>query len=1170
MSFIYNLVTDCTNPHHKSCKQREPKEQTKSKDRERQSTETPRDHKQRERWKDKPRERSKERKRDGSKEERRTHSSDKQNDRSKDEKRERSQEKQKKDTSKERPGERTKNRKDADRKRDNSRDAKKKEHSSDVSKPKEHSKERSKHREHSKERSKPREHSKERSKDRSKQRHHSKEKRSFEKSVHSSKGKSQERSKERRSRSIRATTPPAPPPAASLPTVQAKLEEEPQQLTPPRPKTPAETRKAFDIFAESPPRLNKAGNSNLAKAEVLPPERSTTPPLDNRHIPVIAPPPSLTVPLSLPLPDPPKQQLKLHSEIHCRIGALLEDDDLHLEALLATKEQLLRKSHEHRSKKENSKQQQQQQQIKQEPNERRSANPFKRETVLTDVSSRKSLESSRHSMQRERDSKRRSDEYKERNIKQEKQRSRTPPLLTARQIKVERDMTPPLRSRERDVERLEVPVRNGVLAANAPPPATLVGSEHSPDTDDYIDNWENDDSLVGGGDSNTPKNAANMQVTRVNGLDEDEDSNTLWNTNTTPPPKCRAAQTTAPEKPLINIQDVYDKFMKSIKMGAHTAETTTTTSPQAATTTAATTTTTNSSLSTADDESSSDTEDSGSGSSSSASSSSSGSSSDDDDEDEDEEDDSSSEEDEKEGGEASRTLQQQQQQQKEEQRQLMDLEDNSQSQSVGGEEPLAAGKQSQSHKKNNVSKDLRKLKNLEDNLARIQMMRNNYDSGDDICEELLKMESLFVMQRTAIMNKYRKPELKAAAGEEGDSQQPERMMQVEPQQPVPASPVNNIFDANREAIKLKWSPFKLSTRKPAIFDKDELETAPQDKPVQPAPFEEKLQRPHKEIAIVKPTIMDTRAKSPPPRSQQHNQLKRSHTRERSRSRSLSRNWFRRNVRPSRSKDPTRSPSPRRRRLPASPPLRRGRFGKPSGRLGTGRSSCSRSMSRSRTRSRSPLRRRRLKPLASRRRNSLSPPGKLMGPRSPPPSRRRSYSRERYSRSPLPFKPPSPPMRRSWSSSRSRSPSRRTRSRSRSRSPHDQNYTDYFVENQSLEAAAYYYNMSLMQHASGGESYDGYGAYMDTYNMEQAYAQYSEYSASGGTVIPAAMDYDYETPRHLEPSSISVLRELPMAPVVPVAVQKGNVLEIVPNAEPIVEHTQTIPPAQPEEQIEDKK
>lgn len=128
-----------------------------------------------------------------------------------------------------------------------------------------------------------------------------------------------------------------------------------------------------------------------------------------------------------------------------------------------------------------------------------------------------------------------------------------------------------------------------------------------------------------------------------------------------------------------------------------------------------------------------------------------------------------------------------------------------------------------------------------------------------------------------------------------------------------------------------------------------------------------------------------------------------------------------------------------------------------------------------------------------------------------------------------------------------------------------------MENQSLEAAAaYYYNMSLMQHAAGGESYDSYGAYMDTYNMEQAYAQYSEYSASGGTGIAAAMDYDYETPRHLEPSSISVLRELPMAPVVPVAVQKGNVLEIVPNAEPIVEHTQTIPPAQPEEQIEDTK
>lgn len=115
-------------------------------------------------------------------------------------------------------------------------------------------------------------------------------------------------------------------------------------------------------------------------------------------------------------------------------------------------------------------------------------------------------------------------------------------------------------------------------------------------------------------------------------------------------------------------------------------------------------------------------------------------------------------------------------------------------------------------------------------------------------------------------------------------------------------------------------------------------------------------------------------------------------------------------------------------------------------------------------------------------------------------------------------------------------------------------------------------MSLMQQVASGESYDSYAAYVDTaYNMEQAYAQYSEYSTGGGTSVPTGMDYEYETLRLPEPpSSVSVLRELPKAPVLPVAVQKGNVLEIVPNMDAIVEQPPVLPPAQPEEQLEDKK
>ncbi|KAH8364825.1 hypothetical protein KR084_012227 [Drosophila pseudotakahashii] len=935
--------------------------------------------------------------------------------------------------------------------------------------------------------------------------------------------------------------------------------------------------KGFDIFADSPPRLNTA-----VTAPAVSIERSTTPPLK-------------ATPISIPIAPIPKSDklapLLKASEIHSRIGALLEDSDLHLDALLATKEQLFRRTNEYKERKEAPKE------IKLEPrpkssdrrsggdrtevdqhkNQQRHINPFKRESVLSGRKSSprpsskerrlqrndsdreenwdKDLEQERnqsHGSHQSGSHARRSDEYKTISIKIEK--DLTPPpqqtVLSAGTIKIERSATPP-----RKADR-EVLVRNGAVAANAPPPAK---EQESPDTDDYIDNWENDDSMA-----SMPKNVppatptpapnpiASLNATplplpaaQFNG--DDEDSNALWNANSTPPPRAKDSSLATS-----NIHELYDKFMSSIKMSTDDL------GPEALETSK------NSSLSNSTaDESSSGTETSSTSSSSS----------------ETEEDSSSEDEDANENS--------------------SDEESLAASGSSKANQDDISGKEQQ-QKKNNVSKDLRKLKSLEDNLARIQMMRENYDAGDEISEELLKMESLFLMQRNAIMDKYRKQELKNSScedqqpiDEQGNDQKPVDIKE-------PTFPVNNIFNANREAIKLTISPLKL-TRKSAIFDKDEPEL-PEPSKLAEQPPKAPLQKPPKEIAIVKPTIVKSRSKprtlrSPPPPTT---------NRRRSRSRSISRNRARR--RGSRAK--SRSPSPRRWRPPS--PRRGSRYAKrivgiTAGGTKIGRSH-SRSLTRSRTRSRSPNRRRRPPPIVgNRRRSSLSPiPPKIAGPRSPPPprlrhslsrDRERERGRERFtrSRSPLPFKPPSPPMRRSWSKSRSpirRRSFSRSRSRSispRSRSPGDAGFENYFEENQGMEAAAYYYNMSLMQQEDQdtmGEGYDAYAAYMDSaYNMEQAYAQYSEdYSNSYG-------DYMGEMASSPQPPG-SVLRELPMAPMVPmeslipmepmpqmppimplssvmpVAVQKGNVLEIVPSGVEIMEPQENALPAAIEEPMED--
>ncbi|EDW50588.1 GM14709 [Drosophila sechellia] len=773
-------------------------------------------------------------------------------------------------------------------------------------------------------------------------------------------------------------------------------------MTPPQvqiPQTPIVDNanpKDFDIFAESPPRVNTAVSAPAATIE-----RSTTPPLKS-SIPIV------------PIAKADKlAPLLKASEIHSRIGALLEESDLHLDNLLATKEQLFRRTNEYKERKEAPKE------IKAEhlPNSRhnrsasgraevehhksqpRHINPFKRESVLSGRKSSSRPSSNERRFQRhdsdvedwDRDVElernqlygsqqtgfqpRKSDEYTKFSIKKEK--DLTPPPLhtnfTRTTIKIERNATPP---------RHDVLVRNGAVATNAPPPAK---EQESPDTDDYIDNWENDDSLASmpknappviptpGPNANASLNAAPLPpvASQFNGDDDDDDSNALWNAKSTPPPRRKNENL-----PGGNIHELYDKFMNSIKMSNEHLESETLDTSK------------NSSLS------NSPAEESSSGSETSSTSSSSSET----------EEDSSSEDDD-----------------------ANESSSNDESVTASGNcntnQDETSGKE-QLQKKNNVSKDLRKLKSLEDNLARIQMMRENYDAGDEISEELLKMESLFLMQRNAIMDKYRKQELKSNSSE--DQQPVDEQGTVQAQEVVKETsfPVNSIFSANREAIKLTISPLKL-TRKSVIFDKDEADLPETSKAEPPKP---PLQKPPKEIAIVKPTIVESRSK---------------------------------------------------------PKLR-----------------------------------------------------------SPPPS---AGSR------------------------------RRSRSRSISR------------KNQGMEAAAYYYNMSLMQQEDQnalGEGYDAYAAYMDSaYNMEQAYAQYSEEYSN------TYMDYMVEVASSPQAPG-SVLRELPMAPmmpveslvpiapveampsmtatasVMPVAVQKGNVLEIVPSGEDILEAEKNIVADAVDEPVED--
>nr|XP_036228095.1 serine-rich adhesin for platelets [Bactrocera oleae] len=545
--------------------------------------------------------------------------------------------------------------------------------------------------------------------------------------------------------------------------------------------------------------------------------------------------------------------------------------------------------------------------------------------------------------------------------------------------------------------------------------------------------------------------------------------------------------------------------------------------------------------------------------------------------------------------------------------------------------------------KPNVVRDLKKLENLEANLLRIQMMRANYDSADEISDELMKMEKLFLHEKNIILNKFMdssannsvKIEKESHSDLDTNSQPTVDSIQsatfargqfVQSLQKLPNKDgipeVSNIFSTNREVIKLTISPVKLP-KTSAVFEVDnDIDNSKQaiDPPEKSNPTV-KLPKPVKEVAIVKP-IMETKEST----SAHHQKRRRSpiishhtlHSRSRSR---------RGRVR-SLSVSPSRNSSGR-----CISPQRRSGFSKPTRYRNFERRSRSRSPSFSRQISRRsgdispiPRKRRSLLNIDDRFRKHSPRRDSRSHSRSPcsPPNRHRGG---RYSRSPLPFKPPSPPTDPNLSPTGSRrgslSPERRSRSISRSpsnrtTSPSEKSYNSnrhrslspkhqLYKQNQPHHSSTSYYfnhspnrisldariNIVLNGPSSGNnennnsipayEDYSHYGqygpaAYMAIPGDSNSFYtnQYVHITNSGANGPPAhAIQQSYPNLRPVgtdeselfssiqqhvnvntsnfyynrfgtqpfgynQPSPL--LKELPKATV---AVQKGNVLEIVP-------------------------
>ncbi|XP_067645683.1 NK-tumor recognition protein [Eurosta solidaginis] len=742
-------------------------------------------------------------------------------------------------------------------------------------------------------------------------------------------------------------------------------------------------------------------------------------------------------------------------EIQCRVDKLLEDDDLKLESIQATKDKLLQKSREHTDNMHTNKS------TKQGPKgygsvstSKRDAAKLKEKNTLADTYDDKKIKKSNKNKSYAKEMKASTPPLSLHSKSTANYKNSTPNL----KLKEEKNFTPPRENNSRKdkhtvviikTEKMSPPLEDspsGNLKKSA-----IYTNDSSPNTDDYSDNWENDDeellmtsaaflklnqieqisknrtssgrfinsshspSLADSADSEsnskiqstTPKNSPPPQ-TRLSPLPGKKN-------NTMPKAKSPKVDSNNDTSELSEMQLLYNQFIKSVESAdlkltnesvvAGNDETTSVleTNKQHENEHLSTSSTSYSSSSS----SSSDTSASSSASSSTTSSSDSAS------------EDSNDADTLCKDATTTTTINNEN-----------NTKTNVHSASLTSSEDTTPQLFNMKNESNegNVAKEMKKLENLEANLLRIQMMRANYDSADEISDELLKMEKLFLHEKNLILNKFM--ETSSSAGNltksdreadcdkfglslqtteeslqlRGQFVQSMQKLQNEDDQPQ----ITNIFDIKRDVIKLTISPVKLP-KTSAIFDADnELDNSKQDiEAAENSNATVKQAKPTKEVAIVKP-IMESKESS----SNHHQKRRRSplpshHTNNTGQARSRSRRGRVRSL----SVSPTRNSNNGR---GITPPRRGGGFSKQSRNRNFDRRSRSRSPSGAnrqynrRLGDISPISRKR-RPFAN-----VEDRFRKHSPRRGSRSRTRSRSRSprhrfgRYSRSPLPFKPPSPP------------------------------------------------------------------------------------------------------------------------------------------------------------------
>ncbi|KAL5291692.1 hypothetical protein ACFFRR_010849 [Megaselia abdita] len=404
--------------------------------------------------------------------------------------------------------------------------------------------------------------------------------------------------------------------------------------------------------------------------------------------------------------------------------------------------------------------------------------------------------------------------------------------------------------------------------------------------------------------------------------------------------------------------------------------------------------------------------------------------------------------------------------------------------------------------------DLAKIQKLDENLSKIQSMRLSYgDPADEFCEGLNKMEKFLTTARNITIQKY--------------SSTPQFLVTLqEAELKDDQSP--SVFQSS---IKMVISPTKISknriksgTNLLGSDDDDEVvETEKEEiKKEEDVKKEEEKEKPKEEV---KKVVKEEKKK----RSDDVVEVKK----ERKSTRSPDKKDRERSDKTVRKSSKGKSESPNRRRRSRSPKVvdkghRRDRHV-----VDDRHKRRSKSRSISPRRHSSPARRSRHRRSGARSRSrSFSPRVK----------RRRSRSRSRgFSRSPLPFKPPSPPPL---------PPSRSSTSASPKPPP-------------STATGAFYPVPVIPPYNDVSMAYNAYGHYgymtMPVQSLYPSYFPEQQIVPVDPTVISSNANVnvcDFGPQSHLNQNP-SVIKELPKAttpppPIKPeIAVQKGNVLEIVP-------------------------